>query len=73
MGHASVAMTNEPVWITRLRGNRDANLIGTNGDDTLYGTNENRTIVGLTATMRLWASAGPTSTTSILLSDRGHS
>jgi Ca2+-binding RTX toxin-like protein len=47
MGHASVAMTNEPVWITRLRGNRDANLIGTNGDDTLYGTNENRTIVGL--------------------------
>jgi Ca2+-binding RTX toxin-like protein len=41
------SMTNEPVWITRLRGNRDANLIGTNRDDTLYGTNENRTIVGL--------------------------
>jgi hypothetical protein len=49
-GSRSVAMTNEPVRITRLRENRDG-VIGTNGDASF---------------------GGPTSTTSILLSDRGH-
>jgi Ca2+-binding RTX toxin-like protein len=49
-----------------------ANVIGTNGDGTLYGTNESDTIVGLHGNDALMGFGGPASTTSILLSDRGH-
>jgi hypothetical protein len=72
MEHASVAMTNKPVRITRLRENRDGQRDWNERRRQLYGTNESDTIVGLHGNDALTGFGGPTSTTSILLSDRGH-